>query len=45
MKKKYIKIKNLSVATELVDFINKELLPGTGVGEEKFWIGLYKYAH
>ena len=45
MKKKYIKIKNLSVATELVDFINKELLPGTGVGEEKFWIGLDKYAH
>ena len=31
MKKKYAKIKNLSVSLELANFINKELLPGTGV--------------
>ena len=45
MAKKYIKIKNLSVALELANFINKELLPGTGIGKNKFWNGLDKYAH
>ena len=45
MKKKYIKIKNLSVSLELANFINKELLPGTGIIKDKFWYGLDKYAH
>ena len=45
MKKKYKKIKNLSVSLELANFINKELLPGTGIIKDKFWYGLDKYAH
>ena len=45
MKKKYTKIKNLSVSLELANFINKELLPGTGIIKDKFWYGLDKYAH
>jgi len=45
MTKKYIKIKNLSVAWELANFINKDLLPGTGVTKDKFWSGLDKHVH
>ena len=45
MRKKYTKIKNLSVSLELANFINKELLPGTGIIKDKFWYGLDKYAH
>ncbi len=45
MKKKYLKIKNLSVAEELLNFINKELLQGTGVTEENFWNGFNKVVH
>jgi len=29
----------------LLDFVNIELLPGTGVTKENFWSGLDKYAH
>ncbi len=45
MVKKYIKIKNLSVSLELMNFVNKELLPETGINKNKFWHGLDKYAH
>ena len=45
MRKKYTKIKNLSVSLELANFINKELLPGTGIIKDKFWYGLDKCAH
>jgi malate synthase len=45
MAKKYIKIKKLSVARELANFVNKDLLPGTGVSNNKFWSGLDKYVH
>ena len=45
MTKKYIKIKNLSVSLELANFVNKDLLPGTGVLKNKFWSGLDKHAH
>ena len=45
MKKKYTIIKNLSVAEELLNFINKELLQGTGVTEENFWSGFNKVVH
>ena len=44
MAKKYIKIKNLSVSLKLANFINKDLLPGTGVIKDKFWDGLNKKA-
>ena len=42
---KNVKIKNLSVAKELANFINKALLPGTGVTQKKFWNGLDKCVH
>ena len=45
MAKKYLKIENLSVDSEIADFINKELLPGTDVNEENFWKGLSKNVH
>ena len=45
MAKKYISLGQLSIASELLDFINNELLPGTGVAKKKFWKGLDKYAH
>ena len=39
MIEKYIKIKNLSIAESLLNFVNKELLPGTKIKKEKFWYG------
>ena len=45
MAKKYISLGQLSIATELFNFVNNELLPGTGVSKKKFWYGLDKCAH
>ena len=45
MAKKYISIGHLSVASELLDFVNNELLPATGISKKKFWTGLDKCAH
>ena len=45
MAKKYISYGQLSIASKLFDFINHELLPGTGVTKRNFWRGLDKYAH
>ena len=45
MAKKYIALGRLSIASELLNFVNKHLLPGTGVTKKKFWGGLDKYAH
>jgi len=45
MAKKYISLGQLSIASELLDFVNNELLPGTGIAKENFWIGLDKCAH
>ena len=45
MKEKYIKIKNLSISIKLLNFVNKELLPGTNIKKEFFWNGLDKYFH
>jgi malate synthase len=36
----YVKAGNLQVAVELYEFINSEVLPGTGVDQEQFWSGL-----
>ncbi len=33
------RIHGLQVATELFDFINQEVLPGTGVSQARFWSG------
>ena len=45
MAKKYIQLGKLSVASKLLDFVNTELLPDTGIDKKKFWIGLDKCAH
>ena len=45
MKEKYIKIKNLSISEELLNFVNNELLPGTRIKKDSFWSGFNKYVH
>ena len=45
MAKKYISLGQLSIASELLDFVNNKLLPGTGVPRKKFWKGLDKCTH
>ena len=45
MAKKYILLGQLSIASELLDFVNNELLLDTGITKENFWIGLDKCAH
>ena len=45
MAKKYVSLGKLSIASELLNFVNKELLPGTGVSHKKFWSGLDRYVH
>ena len=45
MAKKYITLGRLSIASQLLDFVNNELLPGTNVVKDNFWNGLDKYAH
>tara|TARA_Y100000590_G_scaffold213584_1_gene242084 strand:- start:7155 stop:9308 length:2154 start_codon:yes stop_codon:yes gene_type:complete len=41
----YTKIGKLSVADELLKFVNNELLPGTNINQEKFWSGFDKAVH
>ena len=36
-REKFIKISDLSVSKLLLDFVNKELLPGTGISKNRFW--------
>ena len=45
MKEKYIKINNLSISKKLLNFINKELLPGTKIKKENFWKGFSNIVH
>ena len=45
MAKKYVSLGHLSVAPELLNFVNNELLPGTGVTKKRFWDGLDKCVH
>jgi len=45
MAKKYVFLGKLSISSELLNFVNDELLPGTGVTKENFWSGLDKCAH
>jgi len=45
MKKKYIKINNLSVSSDLLNFINNELLKDTIISPENFWKGFDKIVH
>ena len=45
MKEKYLKINNLSVSKNLLNFVNNELLPGTKIKKENFWKKFDKYIH
>ena len=45
MKEKYIKIKNLSISEKLLNFVNKELLPGTKIKKKNFWKGFGNIVH
>ena len=45
MAKKYISLGQLSIASELLNFVNKELLPKAGISKKKLWHGLDKCAH
>ena len=45
MAKKYVLLGNLSISTKLLNFVNDELLPDTGIIKENFWNGLDKCAH
>ena len=44
-KEKFIKICDLSVSSVLLNFINKELLPGTGISKNRFWRGFSDTIH
>ena len=44
-KEKFIKTHDLSVSNVLLNFINKELLPGTDISRDKFWKGFSKTVH
>ena len=45
MAKKYTSVGKLSVAPELLHFVNNELLPGTGIKKENFWSGFDRCVH
>ena len=45
MKEKYIKVKNLSISEELLNFVNNELLLNTKLKKENFWNGFDKAVH
>ena len=44
-KDQYLNIGSLSVAENLYNFVNNELLPGTKISTSKFWDGFSKTAH
>tara|TARA_B100001057_G_scaffold52819_1_gene47011 strand:- start:430 stop:2613 length:2184 start_codon:yes stop_codon:yes gene_type:complete len=41
----FYKVFDLSVSNTLLKFINKELLPGTGISQGRFWSGFNKVIH
>jgi len=45
MASNYISVNNLKVSKELLSFVNDELLKGTGLSPEKFWLGFDKAVH
>ena len=44
-KEKFIKTNNLSVSSVLLNFVNKELLPGTAISKNQFWSGFSETVH
>ena len=45
MKKKYIKINDLSISNELLMFVDNELLQDTKISPKIFWSGFSKAVH
>ncbi len=45
MASKYYSVNNLKVSEELLHFVNNELLDGTDISPEKFWINFDKAVH
>ena len=45
MKTKYENVNNLKVSSDLLTFVNKELLNDTNISPEKFWSGFDKTVH
>ena len=45
MTTKYQTVGNLRVSEKLLNFINNELLKGTDISIEKFWLGFDKSVH
>ena len=45
MREQYVKINSLSVAKDLLDFVNNELLLDTNVSPDQFWKGFDKVVH
>ena len=45
MVEKYVKIHDLSVSEVLFKFINKELIPESGINEKKFWVAFSLSVH
>ena len=45
MKKSYTNVNNLKVSSDLLKFINEELLKDTTVSPDKFWSGFDKAVH
>ena len=45
MQAKYVKINSLKVIDKLYHFINDELIKGTKINQEKFWLGFDKIVH
>ena len=45
MTKDYQSINNLKVSKKLLSFINEELLKGTNISPEKFWLGFDNFVH
>ena len=45
MTEKYVNIGNLSVSEKLLDFVNKEIIPGTDISSKRFWRGFDEITH
>ena len=45
MKDQFVKVNNLSIATVLYDFVDKELLKGTDITPNHFWKGFDRVVH
>ena len=45
MSEKYLKVQNLSISEILFNFINNEIIPGSGIEEKRFWKGFNDSVH